>query len=161
MSHQAFRVLFVLSVCVAAAGCESRTAVDPLTDTGGIPDGDVVAGDSVTADAGNLPDGDVIVGDGFTTGTWCGSSVVGPEEWSFRVCGTTERWWLATGPIFGGPAGCDYTGVACASYACVSGILSPAKPIPHTGYGHLGMYARELQVTEILQKGELTDHPCP
>lgn len=101
--------------------------------------------------------------DGYTTGTWCGEAKVGFEQQSFRPCGTSERWWLGSGPVGGGRSSCDgpsyYSG--CSSYACVSGTLSPPKAIPHTGYGHLGMYARELIVSEILEQGVQTEEKCP
>ena len=157
MNHYTRRILTVALLCIATAGCESPASEQPTSDADTTVDGSLSASDDVVGTT------DATDSDGYTTGTWCGEAIVGPEQWSFRPCGTSERWWLGSGPVGGGRSSCDgpsyYSG--CSSYACVSGTLSPPKAIPHTGYGHLGMYARELIVSEILEQGVQTEEKCP
>jgi hypothetical protein len=91
---------------------------------------------------------------------WCGVAGVGFEESSFRVCDSNERWWVESGPIAG--AGCGSGKIAaCYRYACVTGTVSPTREPPYPGYGHLGSYARELTVTEVLEVRELKAGECP
>lgn len=156
MNHYTRRILTVALLCIATAGCESPASEQPTSDADTTVDGSLSASDDVVGTT------DATDSDGYTTGTWCGEAIVGPEQWSFRPCGTNERWWLGSGAIYGDWGDCDYQAnyAGCGSYACVTGTLSPTKPI-QAGYGHLGGYARELIVSEILEKGVQTEEKCP
>jgi hypothetical protein len=91
---------------------------------------------------------------------WTGVITSGFEEFSFRSCGQTEKWWLTSEPY-----GLLYPGCTdgrspkhapCLRWARIEGVLSPEGD-----YGHLSAYPHELKVTNVLEDRELQQGECP
>ncbi|HEV2129662.1 MAG TPA: hypothetical protein VGR27_01080 [Longimicrobiaceae bacterium] len=79
----------------------------------------------------------------------------GFEVESFRLCGSQERWWVVRGYELNR----RYRELTQAQYervyAEVRGYAGPAGR-----YGHLGAYARELTVVEVLEVRRTPPDPC-
>jgi len=96
-----------------------------------------------------------------TQTAWTGVVTYAFEEYSFRVCGQTEKWWVIPGisGLYGGPCYRETEGgfhSVCVHWAHLEGELSPEGH-----YGHLNHYPHVLKVTNVLEFRELLQGECP
>lgn len=81
------------------------------------------------------------------TNIYEGMIVLGFEEMKFTDMGNTERWWIS-----GMPEGLQerYNELATREYDAVY-IKFRGKAGPKEQYGHLGQYAREVEIIEVIE----------
>lgn len=127
-----FGVLLSVLACACSNGAPETPAADPTDAT-----------DTSTPDA--------------TAGEWQGAVASGFERCSFRACGQTEDWWIATDSASNPCNSATATpGAGSIRPARLSGTLSGLGK-----YGHLGQYPRELTVKSLLTLGAPGEPACP